>query len=148
MYEEEEQMKKIMKILLMLSFCFSMIGITNVGAVSKTVTKTYTNYGTLTGKITVEKVASIKSKQIDLYTKIGKKCSKVGASFSVKRYSTGAHITSGLFRYNSNATTYNESVAFLSGDICDTIYNNKCTFYGTHEFRDTTSGVVYTSVAL
>lgn len=121
---------------------------TNSFAVTDSASKSYSGYGTLKGTIEMEKASN--SKSVYLVTTIGKKCNYVGWKLSIKNATSGETYLSTVTRSSSNTTKHSEGMIFQKGynSTHTKIFNNKCVAYGTHEFRHTTSGVVYTKVVL
>lgn len=138
--------KSIFKVLCAFTLCLGLVSIGSTTAKANTVTSSenYGSYGTLKGINSFFKEAgSPLAKRVDLTAQIGKKVNYVGVKLSVKNYSTGSnYYTSG--GYGAAGTSYHSDWDFLKQEYAN-VYNNKCSAFGTHEFRHTTSGVVYTS---
>lgn len=100
-------------------------------------------YGNLVGENQFYKQpGSPLAKRVDLSASVQGSVDYVGVKLSVKNYSTGSnYYSSGS--YGRAGTYYHTDWDFLKSENAS-IYNNQCSAFGTHEFRHSSSGVVYT----
>lgn len=144
------KMKKIIKSLSITVLCcgFFVLNFTSINATKDTGSFYQDSYyGVLYCSNNFEKLAgSPDGKRADLDVSIGRNVAYIGVSIEVYNYYTGDFYTSISPLAGKNASSHHRDFEFLNvdGGSSAKIFNNYCTAFGTHEYRDTDSGVAYT----